>query len=103
MLLGGFEFVLLGLLLGAAAVFLAIISVAAIMECVFEYWDEIEDDVLIVAPEASAELQKIAREKASKPYKRFVYNPATKDAVLVESNSISDELRYEDVVTVSVR
>lgn len=102
MLFGGLEFVLLGFLFGAAAIALAIISVVAVMECISEYWDEIEDEVLIVAPEASAELQKIAREKASKSHKRFVYNPATKDAVLIESNSISDEIRYEDVVTVSV-
>lgn len=103
MLLGGLEFVLLGFLFGAAAIALAIISVAAVMECIFEYWDEVDDEVLIVAPEASAELQKIAREKTSKPHKRFVYNPKTKDAVLVESNSISNELEDEDVVTVSVR
>ena len=36
MLFGGLEFVLLGLLFGAAAIALAIITVAAIMECVFE-------------------------------------------------------------------
>ena len=102
MLFGGLEFVLLGLLFGAAAIALAIITVAAIMECVFEYWDDIDDEVLIVAPEASAELQKIAREKCSKPHKRFVYNKATKESLLVESNSISDELRYEDVGTVAV-
>ncbi|MEL6442139.1 MAG: hypothetical protein AAFQ80_23205 [Cyanobacteria bacterium J06621_8] len=102
MLLGGMEFVLLGFLFGAAAIALAIISVVAVMECIFDYWDEIDDEVLIVAPEASSELAKIAREKGSKQHKRFAYNPATKDAVLLESDSISDELRGEDVVTVAI-
>jgi len=102
MLFGGLEFVLLGFLFGAAAIALAVISVAAVMECVFDYWDEVDDEVLIVAPEASAELEKIAREKGSKTYKRFVYNKATKDAVFVESDSISSELEDEEVVTVAV-
>lgn len=104
MLLGGLELFLIPLIIGAAAaaVALAIISIAAIMECVFKYWDEIDDEVMIVSPAVSSELEKIAEQKGSKQHKRFAYNKATKNAVLVESDSISDELSSNDVVTVSV-
>ena len=103
MLFGGLEFVLLGLLFGAA-IALAIITVVAIMEIVFEYWNDLDDEVVIVPPEASLELERIAKEKGSKKHKRFVYNPATKEALFIESDSIADELRDEDdVVFVSIR
>jgi len=65
MLFGGLEFVLLGLLFGAA-IALAIITVVAIMEIVFEYWNDLDDEVVIVPPEASLELERIAKEKGSK-------------------------------------
>jgi hypothetical protein len=102
MLLGGLEFVLLGFLFGAAAVALAIISIVAVMEIISDYWDDLDDEVIIIAPEASSELEKIARQKGSKKHKRFVYNPSTKEALLVESNSISDQLEDEDVVYVTI-
>lgn len=99
---GGFEFVILGFLFGAAAVALAIITIVAISELISEYWNDL-DEALIVAPEASKELEKIARQKGSKKHKRFAYNKDTKEAVLVESNRIDDELKDEDVVTVDIR
>jgi len=102
MLLGGLEFVLLGFLFGAAAVALAIISIVAVMEIISDYWDDLDDEVLIIAPEASSELEKIAKQKGSKKHKRFAYNPSTKEALLVESNSISDQLEDEDVVYVTI-
>jgi hypothetical protein len=102
MLLGGLEFVLLGFLFGAAAVALAIISIATVMEIISDYWDDLDDEVLIIAPEASSELEKIAKQKGSKKQKRFVYNKSTKEALLVESNSISNELEDEDVVYVTI-
>ncbi|BAG03367.1 MULTISPECIES: hypothetical protein [Microcystis] len=102
MLLGGLEFVLLGFLFGAAAVALAIISIATVMEIISDYWDDLDDEVLIIAPEASSELEKIAKQKGSKKHKRFVYNTSTKEALLVESNSISNELEDEDVVYVTI-
>ncbi|MTJ21145.1 hypothetical protein FJR06_07305 [Dolichospermum sp. UHCC 0352] len=103
MLFGGLEFVLLGLLFGAA-IALAIITIVAVMEIVFEYWNDLDDEVVIVPPEASLELERIAKEKGSKKHKRFVYNPATKEALFIESDSIADELRDEDdVVFVSIR
>ncbi|MEI6443141.1 MAG: hypothetical protein WCO29_08440 [Nostocales cyanobacterium ELA583] len=103
MLFGGLEFVLLGLLFGAG-IALAIITIVAVMEIVFEYWNDLDDEVVIVPPEASLELERIAKEKGSKKHKRFVYNPATKEALFIESDSIADELRDEDdVVFVSIR
>ena len=105
MLLGGLEFVLLGALLGAAigaAIAVVIITVVAVMETVFEYWNDLDDEVVIVAAEATPELERIAKQKGSKKHKRFVYNPATKESLLIESDSIEDELRDEDVVYVSI-
>ena len=49
-----------------------------------------------------SELEKIAKQKGSKKHKRFVYNTSTKEALLVESNSISNELEDEDVVYVTI-
>jgi hypothetical protein len=72
------------------------------MEIISDYWDDLDDEVLIIAPEASSELEKIAKQKGSKKHKRFVYNKSTKEALLVESNSISNELEDEDVVYVTI-
>jgi hypothetical protein len=102
MLLGGLEFVLIGFLFGAA-IALVIITIATVMEIIFEYWNDIDDEVVMVAPEASPELEKIAKEKGSKKHKRFVYNPATKESLFIESDSIADELKDEDVVTIKIR
>lgn len=103
MLLGGLEFVILGFLFGAAVIGLVIISIVAVMEIIYDYWNDLDNEVVIIAPEASSELEKIAKNKGSKKHKRFVYNPKTNESVLVESNSISDELKDEDVVTIKIR
>lgn len=102
MLLGGLEIVLLALLLGGAAIALAMISIAAVMEVIYKYWDDLDHEALIIAPEAASELQKIANQKGSKKHKRFVYNPVTREALLVESNSISNQLEDEDVVYITI-
>ncbi|MBE9263642.1 hypothetical protein IQ224_16230 [Microcystis sp. LEGE 00066] len=102
MLLGGLEIVLLALLLGGAAIALAMISIAAVMEVIYKYWDDLDDEVLIIDPKASSELAKIAKQKGSKKHKRFVYNPVTREALLVESNSISNQLEDEDVVYITI-
>lgn len=47
-----------------------------------------DDEVIIVPPEASPELEKIAKYKGGKKQKRLVYNTATKEVLLVEIDSI---------------
>lgn len=103
MLLGGLEFVLLGLLLaGAAAVVLAIISIVAVMEIVSEYWNEL-DDGAIIDPKLSRELEEIVKKKGNMEHKRVVWNKKTKEALIVQSNSISPELEDEEFLTISTR
>lgn len=85
-----------------AVLYIALLTVAAIIGSALEYLDE-ADDILIVDPKASKELERIAAKKGSKPHKRFAYDRKSKKAVLVESNRIADELKNEEFVTVDVR
>jgi hypothetical protein len=91
----------IGLVL-AGLLFLAILSVAAIVEAVLDYFPTAHD-LTILDPSVSRELERIAADKGSKPHKRFAYDRSTKKAVLVESNRIADELRGEDMITVAVQ
>ena len=77
-------------LIGAATA-LAIISIAAIYECVRNWWGS-GINVLVVDPSTSAELEKIAASKGTHRHIRFIYNKSTGQRKMVESDSISDEL-----------
>jgi hypothetical protein len=81
---------------------LAVLTLAAILEVAVDYFPT-ANQIMIVDPSVSHELERIAAERTTRPHKRFAYDGATKKAVLVESNYIADELKNEDLITVSVR
>lgn len=91
---------LLGLLLiGVMA--LAMLTIAAIIEVALEYFET--DEVLVIDTKTTAELERVAKMHGSKPHKRFVFDKRSKQAVLVESNHISEEMKNEELITVDIR
>jgi hypothetical protein len=86
----------------ASLLFLALLTLAAILEVAVDYFPT-ANQIMIVDPSVSQELERIAAERTTRPHKRFAYDRATRKAVLVESNHIADELKNEDLITVSVR
>lgn len=87
-------------LAGAAVLAMVILSLDEIKNLARTWWGT--GTIIVVDPAADAELQRIADSKGSKRYKRFVYNKATGDRKLVESNTISPDLAYRSRVEVYV-
>ena len=82
---------------------LATLTIAAIIDVALEYFNE-ANQVLIVDPKVSEELERIANEKSTgKEYVRYVYDRKSKKAVLVESNNLADELNNAETITVDIR
>jgi hypothetical protein len=92
--------IFLGLIF-AAALFLAILTVSAIVEAVVDYFPN-ADTIQIVDPSASRELERIAAQKGSKQHKRFAFDRKTKKTVMVEGNKIAPELRGEEIIDVDI-
>lgn len=85
-----------------AVLFIALLTITAIIETALEYLTE-ADEIVIVDPKTSKELERIAAKKGSKPHKRFAYDRKNKKGILLESNRMADELKDEEYVTVDVR
>lgn len=80
---------------------LAALSIAAIVEVALEYFET--DQVLVVDPKTTDELERVAKKHGSRAHKRFVYDRGSKKAVLVESDRIAKEMRDDEVITVDIR
>jgi hypothetical protein len=91
---------LLAGLAGAAVLAVIVLSLDEIKDYARSWWGT--GTIVIIDPATDAELERIAASKGSKTYKRFVYNKATGDRKLVESNSISPELAYRSRIEVYV-
>lgn len=94
-----FEFLIVPIIIAILA--LAALSIAAVVEVALEYFET--DQVLVIDPKTTDELERVARKHGNQAHKRFVYDRETKQAVLVQSNRIAKEMRDDDVITVDVR
>jgi hypothetical protein len=98
----------LGVLLGATAAAVAIavialicITVVAVIQSVIQYFED-ADELLILDPSTSNELEKVAKEYTSKKHVKYIYNRVSNIAVLVESDSIDYDLEDKDAVTINL-
>lgn len=100
MLLGGFELVILSILFVFA---LVVITIQAIAELVIDNFSN-SSNVVMIDPNCSKEFQRMVkqRSKTSKPIKRIIHNIDTQETMVLESDSISEDLEDEDIIELSI-
>lgn len=87
-------------LVGSAALALLVLSLDEIKSRARSWWGS--GTIVVVDPASEAELARIAATKGSKRYRRFVFNKATDECKLVESNSIAPELEHRSRVELQI-
>jgi hypothetical protein len=76
----------------AIVIALSVMTIEAIISVAREQWGA-GRNVLIIDPSLSAEMQDIATTRGSKKYKKIIYDKATKNTLVTESDTMADELR----------
>jgi hypothetical protein len=88
-------------LIVVAVVALISLTLNAVIETATEYFIG-SRNVVIVDPATSAELERVAAQRGTQRYKRFVYDRSTKQAIMVQSNQLGDDLKNADVIDVNL-